>query len=75
MRRVDLIESQGETYRYAAVDRETGAVLLRLSDRAALVALCERLEWVLDAELKARKGRGLDAADSRKRTSDHRAHS
>jgi len=53
MRRVRIIERAGETYTYAAVDRETGEVPLQLADRAALVALCERLGWVIHEEKRA----------------------
>jgi hypothetical protein len=53
MRRVRIIERAGETYTYAALDQETGEVPLQLADRAALVALCERLGWVLHARRSA----------------------
>ena len=48
MRRVLIVEKPNETYSYAAVDQQTGEVLLRLSDRHALVALCQRLEWTVE---------------------------
>ena len=47
LRRVRIIERTGETYTYAAVDRDTGEVPLQLTDRAALVALCRRLGWAV----------------------------
>ena len=48
MRYVTLIESPGEiTYPFVAVDRQTGDTLLRLADRAALLALCHRLGWTV----------------------------
>jgi hypothetical protein len=48
MRRVQIVEKPTETYSYAALDRQTGEVLLRLSDRHALIALCQRLEWAVE---------------------------
>ena len=70
MRRVRIIERAGETYTYAAVDRETGEVPLQLADRAALVALCERLGWVIHEEKRAGGPR-----DVRPRTDErHRTH-
>ena len=41
-----------ETYSYAAVDQQTGEVPLRLSDRHALVALCQRLGWAVEEKSK-----------------------
>ena len=70
MRRVRIIERAGETYTYAAVDRETGEVPLQLADRAALVALCERLGWAVHEEKRAGGPR-----DARQRTNErHRTH-
>ena len=70
MRRVRIIERAGEIYTYAAVDRETGEVPLQLADRAALVALCERLGWVIHEEKRAGGPR-----DERQRTGGrHRGH-
>ena len=70
MRRVRIIERAGETYTYAAVDRETGEVPLQLADRAALVALCERLGWVIHEEKRAGGPR-----DERQPTGErHRTH-
>ena len=57
MRRVRIVERPGETYTYAAVDRETGEVPLQLADRAALIALCERLGWAVHEEMRADKPR------------------
>jgi hypothetical protein len=48
MRRVLIVEKPNETFSYAAVDQQTGEVLLRLRDRHALVALCQRLEWTVE---------------------------
>ena len=70
MRRVRIIERAGEIYSYAAVDRETGEVPLQLADRAALVALCERLGWAIQEKKRANKPR-----DGRPRTGGrHRSH-
>ena len=70
MRCVRIIERPGETYTYAAVDRETGEVPLQLADRAALVALCERLEWAVHEEKRADEPR-----DEGQRTGErHRTH-
>jgi hypothetical protein len=70
MRRIKIIERPSETYSYAAVDRDTGEVPLQLADRAALVALCERLGWAVQEEKRADKPR-----DERQRTGErHRSH-
>lgn len=60
MRRIKIIERPGETYSYAAVDRQTGEIPLRLTERAALVALCHRLGWAVDEELPAKEPRSAD---------------
>ena len=49
MRCVKIVEKLGETYSYAAVDQRTGETPLRLSDRFALIALCQRLGWTIQA--------------------------
>ena len=70
MRRVRIIERAGEIYTYAAVDRETGEVPLQLADRAALIALCERLGWAVHEETRADKPR-----EERQRIGErHRTH-
>jgi hypothetical protein len=43
MCRVLIVGKPNETYSYAAVDQQTGEVPLRLTDRHALVALCQRV--------------------------------
>jgi len=53
MRRVQIVEKPNETYSYAAVDQQTGEVPLRLSDRHALVALCQRLGWAVEEKSKS----------------------
>lgn len=55
MRNVQIVDCPDGNYRYAAIDRQTGDFLLRLSDRAALLALCKRLDWVLHEQSKPRK--------------------
>jgi hypothetical protein len=47
MRCVKIVERPNETYPFAAIDQATGEVPLRLTDRAALVALCGRLGWAV----------------------------
>ena len=70
MRRVRIVERPGETYTYAAVDRETGEVPLQLADRAALIALCERLGWAVHEETRTDKPR-----EERQRIGElHRTH-
>ena len=53
MRRVRIVEKPNETYSYAAVDKQTGEVPLRLRDRHALVALCQRLGWTVEEKSKS----------------------
>jgi hypothetical protein len=53
VRRVKIVERANETYAFAATDTETGAILLRLSDRAALAELCHRLGWTVQGEPKS----------------------
>ncbi len=50
MRLVKIVTRAAEVYRYAAVDQATGDIPLQLSDRDALVALCQRLGWTIQAE-------------------------
>jgi hypothetical protein len=55
MRRVKIIDEPDNTYRYAAIDRQTGEIPLRHHDRTELIALCRRLEWKIEeAEQDAR---------------------
>src|SRR6478609_9353019 len=72
MRRVQIVEKLNEAYSYAAVDQQTGEVPLRLSDRHALVALCQRLGWAV--EEKSKSARERRPADLRQRTERHRTH-
>ena len=58
MRRVKIIDEPDNTYRYAAIDRQTGEIPLRHHDPTELIALCRRLEWKIEeAEQDARAGR------------------
>jgi hypothetical protein len=68
MRHVKIVERAGETYSYAAVDLQTGDVLLRLSDPGALADLCHRLEWAVHQGTKP----ALSNAALRQRTDEHR---
>jgi hypothetical protein len=67
MRQVSIIESPDSSYRYAAVDRQTGAVLLRFSDPAALAALCHRLEWVVHEGPSSKGSAGADSEERSQR--------
>jgi len=74
MRRVQIVEKPNETYSYAAVDRQNGEVLLRLSDRHALVALCQRLGWAVEEKSEsARETRPTQRTRERRRTHQGRA--
>jgi hypothetical protein len=74
MRRVRIVEKLNETYSYAAVDQQTGEVPLRLSDRHALVALCQRLGWAVEEKLKsARETRPSPRTGERHRRHQGRA--
>ena len=53
MRRVKVIEQPNETYPFAVIDQQTGEIPLRLSERADLVALCNRLGWVIQDDLQS----------------------
>jgi hypothetical protein len=50
MRHVKIIESPNETYPFAAIDQQTGEIPLRLTERDDLVALCDRLGWVVQED-------------------------
>jgi hypothetical protein len=68
MRRVQIVEKPNGTYSYAAVDLQTDEVLLRLSDRHALVALCERLGWAVEEKSEsARETRPTQRTRERRR--------
>jgi hypothetical protein len=73
MRRVQIVEKPNETYSYAALDQQTGEVLLRLSDRHALAALCQRLGWAVEEKSSARETRPRQRTRERHRTHQGRA--
>jgi hypothetical protein len=50
MRRVKIIERPNETYTFAAIDQQTGEIPLQLTERGDLVALCDRLGWVVQED-------------------------
>ena len=50
MRHVKIVERANETYTFGATDTGTGAILLQLSDRDELIALCHRLGWTVQGE-------------------------
>jgi hypothetical protein len=72
MRRTKIIEIPSETYSYAAVDRQTGEIPLRLPERAALVELCHRLGWAVDGESPVNEPRSVDLVQ--RRGERHRTH-
>jgi hypothetical protein len=64
MRRVQIVEKPNETYSYIAVDQQTGEVPLRLSDRHALVALCQRLGWAVEENPHGKQGRDSEPVNA-----------
>jgi hypothetical protein len=63
MRCVKIVQQPNKTYPYAAVDQQTGGVVLRHHDEVALIGLCRRLEWnVDDAEQEREMRAGRPAA-------------
>jgi len=50
MRHVKIVERPNETYPFAAIDQQTGEIPLRLTERGDLVALCDRLGWVVQED-------------------------
>ena len=68
MRHVKIIERPNETYPFAAIDQQTGEIPLRLAERGDLVALCDRLGWVVQ------EGAPRSADLSQRIGERHRAH-
>jgi hypothetical protein len=64
MRCVKIVQQRNKTYPYAAVDQETGGVVLRHHDQVALIALCHRLEWKMDDAEREREMRAGQTAPS-----------
>lgn len=73
MRHVNIVERPGEPYSFAAVNRQTGDILLRLSDRDALLGLCRRLGWTVHDE-KSERVTDSYAPDGQKLAATRRGH-
>jgi hypothetical protein len=72
MRHVKIIERPNETYPFAAIDQQTGEIPLRLTERGDLVALCDRLGWVVQED--SQPAGALRSADLSQRIGErHRA--
>ena len=54
MRRVEIVEEPDQPYKWIAIDRGTRQSLLRLPDLYQLRDICDRLEWEVVAEKRAR---------------------
>jgi hypothetical protein len=51
MRKVEIIEVSKQAYKWMAIDRTTGRLLLRLRELSQLGDVCDRLEWrVIDVK-------------------------
>jgi hypothetical protein len=50
MRKVKIVPRPSRSHPHAAVDLETGSVLLKHQDDYALIALCRRLGWTIAHE-------------------------
>jgi hypothetical protein len=64
MRCVKIVQQPNKTYPYAAIDQQTGAVVLRHHDEVELIALCRRLEWNMDDAEREREMRPAQTAPS-----------
>ena len=64
MRCVKIVQQPNKAYPYAAVDQQTGGVVLRHHDEVALIALCRRLEWNMDDAEREREMRAGQTAPS-----------
>jgi len=54
MRKVEIIEVSKQAYKWMAIDRTTGRLLLRLRELSQLGDVCDRLEWrVIDVKSAA----------------------
>jgi hypothetical protein len=73
MRHVKIIERPNETYPFAAIDQQTGEIPLRLAERGDLVALCDRLGWVVQEDSQP-AGAPRSADLSQRIGERHRAH-
>jgi hypothetical protein len=54
MRTVKIVQQPSRSHPHAAVDLETGSVVLQHQDDYALVALCRRLGWIIAIENTAK---------------------
>jgi hypothetical protein len=54
MRHVKIVQQLEKTYPCAAIDQQTGGVVLRRHDVVALIALCRRLGWNMDDAERAK---------------------
>jgi hypothetical protein len=52
MRTVKIVEQPDRSHPHAAVDTETGSVVLKHQDDYALIGLCRRLGWTVELEKK-----------------------
>jgi hypothetical protein len=50
MRTVKIVEQPDRSHPHAAVDTETGSVVLKHQDDYALIGLCRRLGWTVELE-------------------------
>ena len=50
MRTVKIVEQPDRSHPHAAVDTETGSVVLKHQDDYALIGLCRRLGWAVELE-------------------------
>jgi hypothetical protein len=50
MRKVKIVPQPSRSHPHAAVDLETGSVVLKHQDDYALIALCRRLGWTIALE-------------------------
>lgn len=48
MRTVKIVEQPDRSHPHAAVDTETGSVVLKHQDDYALIGLCRRLGWTVE---------------------------
>jgi hypothetical protein len=65
MRCVKIVQQSNKTYPYAAIDQQTGGVVLQHRDEVELIALCRRLEWNMDDAEREREMRAGQTAPSR----------
>ena len=65
MQHLKIVQQRDKTYPCAAIDQQTGGVVLRHHDDVELLALCHRLEWKMDdAERERNSLRGSSSISS-----------